>query len=120
MLIEGIKFTIDLPEKNKSEKVPMLDLAVWMETGDDGVRKIRHNYYEKPTTNPLVFHGRGACAIKQKVVIHGEEVKRRLLNQDREHSEEERKKELFKFCQKLMDSEYPREVRKEIVTSRVK
>ena len=46
-LVKGIKFTVDLPEKYDTEKVPMLDIAVWMETDGDGVKKIRHKYYEK-------------------------------------------------------------------------
>ena len=31
MLVEGIKFTIDLPGRHTSGRVPMLDLAVWLD-----------------------------------------------------------------------------------------
>ena len=114
ILIEGIKFTVDLPEKHETRKVPMLDLCVWLDDCGD-VKIIRHGFYEKPTTSPLVFHGRGACSIKQKITIPSEEVKRRMLNLDTRHSEEERETVLKGFSQKLIDSSYTREVRKEIL-----
>ena len=89
-LLEGIKFTVDLPGRYQTAKVPMLDLAVWMDTMEGGAQKVRHTFYEKPTSSPFVFHGRGAFAMRQKVVVLGEETKRRLLNQDRAHTVQER------------------------------
>ena len=56
ILIEGIKFTVDLPERHNTNKVPMLDLSVWLDDQED-VKVIRHSFYEKPTMSPLVFHG---------------------------------------------------------------
>ena len=119
MLVEGIKFTVDLPGRHTSGKVPMLDLAVWLEE-TRGVKTIRHTYFEKPTTSPLVFHGRGACAIKQKITILGEEVRRRLFNQDPSHTVDERVDILRRFSQKMIDSGYTVEVRREILESGTK
>ena len=65
MLVDGIRFTIDLPSYHTSGKVTMLDLSVWMETWG-GVKVMRHTYFEKPTTSPLVFHGRGACSTNKR------------------------------------------------------
>ena len=82
-IIPGIIFTVDLPSRNKSGRVPMLDLCVWKEEitkeGMKGTR-IRHSYYEKPSTSPTVFHGRGATSTRSKIVTLAEEVKRRLAN----------------------------------------
>ena len=89
ILIEGIRFTVDLPERHSTKKVPMLDLC-------------------------------GACSTKQKITILSEEVKRRLLNQDTRHSKEEREFMLKDFSQKLIDSGYTKEVRKEILASGVR
>ena len=119
MLVEGIKFTIDLPERHGDGRVPMLDLSVWMEDRE-GSRVICHSYYEKPTTSPLVFHGRGACSTKQKITILSEEVKRRLYNQDKLHSIKERETELERFSKKMIDSSYTSEVRREILVSGIK
>ena len=102
MMLEGIRFRVDLPANHTSRKVPMLDLAVWKEERD-GIQTIRHTFYQKPTSSPLVFHGRGACPIKQKITILGEEVKRRLYNIDPIHNTEERKDVLAKFSQKMVD-----------------
>ena len=113
------KVTVDLPERHKEKKVPMLDLCVWLDDQGD-VKIIRHGFYEKPTTSPLVFHGRGACSTKQKITILSEEVKRRILNQDSRHSKEEREIVLRGFSQKLIDSGYTKEVRKEILASGVR
>ena len=97
----------------------MLDLAVWMDETKDA-KVIRHTFYEKPTTSPLVFHGRGACALRQKITILGEEVRRRLFNQDTQHSIEERVGVLKTFSQKMVDSGYTMDVRKEILESGIK
>ena len=79
----------------------MLYLAGWLEN-QNNIKVICHTYYEKPSTSPLVFHGRGACSIKQKIVILGEEVKRRMLNQDRYHTRQERVQEMVNFSQKTV------------------
>ena len=65
----------------------------------------------------MVFYGRGACSSKQKIVTLAEEVRRRLTNQDRFHSIEERLQELNNFSQKLIDSGYQEVNRKEILKS---
>ena len=95
----------------------MLDVAVWLEVDQGNCPKVRHTYYEKPSTSPLVFHGRGACAMRQKIIILAEEVKRRLLNMDPAHTQEQRLEVLLKFSQKVSDSGYLKEVRKEILYS---
>ena len=59
ILVEGIRFTVDLPERHETRKVPMLDLTVWIDTVEGGRKKVRHTFHQKPTTSPLVFHGRG-------------------------------------------------------------
>ena len=77
-LVEGIVFTVNLPINHESRKVPMLDIAVWLDEDPDGNPRVRHTYYEKMTTSPMVFHGRGACSSKQKIVTLAEEARRRI------------------------------------------
>ena len=66
--------------------------------------RIRHGYYEKPSTSPTVFHGRGATSTRSKIITLAEEVKRRLSNMDRDTGKEGRLEEMKRFSQKLADS----------------
>ena len=91
----------------------MLDVAVRAEQ-EDGHPRVRHSFYEKPITSPLVFH---AYATRQKIVPLAEEIKRRMLNMDPLHSKEERIEIILKFSQKMVDSMYVPETRREILTS---
>ena len=58
-LVEGLKFTVDLPENHQNQKCPMLDVQVWLEKVGEAV-KVRHTFFEKSMTSPLVFHARSA------------------------------------------------------------
>ena len=85
----------------------MLDVCVWKEeVNREGMKgtRIRHGYYEKPSTSPTVFHGRGATSTRSKIVTLAEEIKRRLANLDTYSGKEERLVEMKRFSQKLADS----------------
>ena len=71
-LVDSRVFTVDLPSRHSNKKVPMLDISVWLEEIEGRGPTIRHSYYEKETTSPLVFHGRGACSSRQKIVTLAE------------------------------------------------
>ena len=85
---------------NPDNKCPMLDLKVWKEHSKEGFAVIRHTYYEKEVTSPLVFHSKGAHPWRSKLVTLGEEVRRRMRNADRRHTKEEILMILEKFSQK--------------------
>ena len=55
-LLPGLKLTIELPELHPESKCPMLDIQVWKEDTSEGFWIVRHSFYQKPTTSPLVFH----------------------------------------------------------------
>ena len=55
--------------------------------------------------------------MRQKIVVLAEEVKRRLLNMDPAHTQDQRLDVLLKFSQKMADSDYLKEVRKDILFS---
>ena len=59
-LVPGLKLTIDLTELPDDGKCPMLDIKVWKEDTKEGFSVVRHSFYQKPTTSPLVFHSGGA------------------------------------------------------------
>ena len=78
----------------------MLDLKVWKETAGDGNILIRHTFYEKEVTSPLVFHAKGAYTWRSKLVTLAEEVTRRLRNMDRVHERTEILEVLKRFSKK--------------------
>ena len=67
----------------------MLDIQVWAEVAGEH-QIIRHTFYEKETTSPLVFNAKSAYGQKAKITTMAEELGRRLTNMDQEHSEEEK------------------------------
>ena len=66
-------------------------------------KAIRYSFYEKPSASPTVFLGRGKTSTRKKIATLADEVKRRLVNQDRWHSQKEKLEEIRKFCKKLID-----------------
>ena len=58
-IIPGLAFTTDRPSDNKDGRCPMLDLKVWAESVD-GICNIRHKFYKKEISAPLVFHARAS------------------------------------------------------------
>ena len=61
--MKGLVFTVDVPENHASLKVPMLDLAVWVDRTlpePEGACRVRHTFYAKPSSSPKVFHEWGA------------------------------------------------------------
>ena len=83
------------------------------------INVIRYSYYEKPVTTPIVFHTRGGYAWRSKIVILAEEGKRRLMNRDSIHTEQETVLIMKKFIQKMSDSGYDYATRMEILNSGV-
>ena len=66
-------------------------------------------------TSPLVFHARSAYNWRAKIVTLSEEIKRRLMNADRDHKEEERAEILRHFLIKMATSGYGPPTRQEVL-----
>ena len=88
----------------------MLDIEVWTEREGDW-SKIRHSFYEKPTTLPMVFHAKGAFEWRSKIVTMSEELRRRLRNSDKRHTVPE----LVEIVRKMSDSGYDPGARAEVL-----
>merc|ERR1712240_688144 len=97
---------MDLPQYHPNGRCPMLDLQVWSEKEEGKPVSIRHSFFQKATTSPLVFHAGGAFGWKAKITTLSEECRRRFLNMERKHTMEERKEVIQDFLQKLADSGY--------------
>ena len=70
--------------------------------------------------SPLVFHSRSAYSWKAKLVTLSEEVKRRLMNMDLFHTEQERVEVLATFLKKMANSQYGPPTRKEVLKSGIR
>ena len=79
---EDIKFTWDAPGNNRNEKMPVLDLQIWLERDEKGVNKVRFSYYEKPMASAVVINKRSALSWQTKKSSLAGEVARRILNCD--------------------------------------
>ena len=118
-MIPGLKLTKDLPEYHQNGKCPMLDIQVWLEE-KQGFCKIRHTFYQKPTTSPLVFHASGAHSWRSKLITLAEELRRRFLHMDADHTWEDQRFVLSDFIQKMTDSGYDHLTRSEVIKSAAK
>ena len=118
-IIPGLTFTTDLPEDNPDGRCPMLDLKVWTESVDRQC-VIRHTFFEKEISAPLVFHAKAAHSWRTKIVVLSEELRRRLRNTDRWHTLSERREIVGRFLQKLADSGYDPGMREEVIKSAVR
>ena len=88
--------------------------------GSEGAVIIRHTFYEKSVTAPLVFHSKSAHTWRSKLVTLAEEVRRRLRNTDKRHSRTEILIILKTFSQKMIDSGYEVSSRQKILRSGIR
>ena len=73
---EDIVMEEDHPGKYPDEKMPILDMKVWMDT--NGI--ILYQHYQKPMSSKQVMHSQSALSNQCKRSVHTQEVVRRLLN----------------------------------------
>ena len=110
-----IKFSVDLPEKNPSKKLAVLDLEVNINKTEGN--RVDYEFYEKPSKNNRVLLEDAALPSKQKRTILTQECLRRLRNTKVELGKETQVKHLNKFMLKMKNSGYSAKYRKEILDS---
>ena len=77
---EMIFMTADYPSNYKVNRVPMLDVEVWINQDDS---LIYYSYYEKETKSPYVISKMSAMPISKKIECLSQEVFRGLCNTER-------------------------------------
>ena len=115
-MVPGLRLTQDLPENHVSEKCPKLDFQVWVQETEE-YSVIRHTFFQKATTSPLVFHAQGGYGWKPMMTTLSEEQGRRFTNMDMYHTDQEILEVVKDFLQKLADSGYNHNHRVEIIRS---
>ena len=109
-IYDCVQFTVDYPTNNDSEKVPVLDLNVYVK-GDQVV----HEFYEKPCASKMVIPYKSAHSKKMKMAVLVEEGLRRLRNTSRGLDAEKSRKVMANWSRKLRRSGYPATVRHEVI-----
>ena len=87
---------------------------MWVDTKGDH-KRIRHSFYLKPTTLPLVFHDSGAFGWKAKLTTMSEELRCRFLHMDSIHLQQEKAEVVKDFLLKMADSRYKHPARKQVI-----
>ena len=72
----GIEMESDYPSKNRSQKLAILDMEVWV----DPENRILYQHYEKQVASKNVLSAKSAQSSKCKRNVHVQEVVRRLVN----------------------------------------
>ena len=75
-VMDCIEMEADWPSKNDDQKMPILDMKVWM----DKEGTILYQHYEKEVSSKTVLNERSAHSRMCKKGVHTQEVLRRLLN----------------------------------------
>ena len=102
----GLVFTADCPSTNADNKLPVLDLKLWLESGVEGETIVRHQFYEKEMTSQLVIHKNSALGWSVKRATLVNEVKRRLYNTDSITPWSEKANMVSKLSVKMLKSGY--------------
>ena len=108
-----ISFTVDTCEKNPDNKLPMLDVKVYL----DNNQQLIHEYFEKSTKNRRVILASSALSWAQKRTIHTQECIRIMKNTSVVLGEKVQNEYLSTYMKKLMHSGYNAKFRGEIVKS---
>ena len=112
----SIQVTIDYPTNYEEQKMPTLDLKIWVEDTESGCR-IMHEHYSKPMATPALLNQRSALPWNTKRTVLTQEALRILLNCSRELPWELKAKHLSKYSARMQFSGYEKKFRAEIIRS---
>ena len=114
----SIRMTIDYPSKYVDNKVPMLDIKMWIEVIDD-IARIVYEHYEKKMATKSVVHAKSAIPMKTKRTILTQEMLRILLHCSRYITWESVCRHLNDFTKKMQYSGYDQAFRYNVAKSAV-
>ena len=110
---ESIQLEEDCPANHADNKVPILDIKVWV--NEDG--KIRHEYYSKSVSSKSVIDARSAMPRKDKRTVLTQDLLRIILRCSPELEWETKKKHIDEYVLRMQFSGYDEKFRREIVSS---
>ena len=104
-LDKNLSFTVDCPGLQENRRLPILDIEVWVDWGEEGWR-LRHGFYKKVCSSELTVMARSALSAGCKRQTLFQECMRRLWALDVHTTVDERNKVLEKFMNTLRLSGY--------------
>ena len=112
----SIRMTIDYPSKYVDNKVPMLDLKMWI-SEEEGRWSIVYEHYEKEMATKTVIHAKSAISMKTKRTVLTQEMLRILLHCSRLLPWETVCGHLNRFTLKMQYSGYNQAIRHDVTKS---
>ena len=116
---ESIEIEVDYPSNHRDQKLPILDLKVWLEEIDNK-HYIRHEYYHKEISSKAVVNARSAISWKNKRAILVQQTIRIMKNCSRDLPWAKVCQHLNEMMKRLQFSGYDKKFRYEVITSAMK
>ena len=119
---QSIQLETDVPSNYEDNKLPILDLKVWMgevETEDGIKRKIMHEHYIKDIANKYVIERDSAMSLQSKRRILTQMCLRVMLNNSKYLSQEEKREKVNFFMRRMQASGYEKKFRYEVLRSAI-
>ena len=117
---ESIKVTGDAPSNYKDNKLPILDLKVWIEEVNPGSYKIITSHYMKDVSTRAVININSSHSLQMKKNVMVNEISRILRNCNEFYPWKEVTKHISYFMQRLQFSGYDKKLRYEIIRAALK
>ena len=111
---ESIQLEADFPSKHPDNKVPILDIKVWIENG-----KVLHEYYSKPVSSMAVIDAQSAMPLKDKRTVLTQDLLRVILRCSPELPWDVKKTHIDEYALRMQFSGYNEEFRKDVVRSAI-
>ena len=112
----SIQLVTDFPSNNDDEKVPILNLKVWMEE-KDRKRIIMYEHYRKGVATKTTIHTRSAVPTKQKKTILTQELLQIMRNCCPQLDEDQRNRHINEYMMRMQFSGYDKEFRFDVYNS---
>ena len=110
-ILPGIKMEVDVPSNHEDDKLPILDMKVYMKDN-----YIVYEHYEKPMASKLVISARSAHSDQTKRSVLISECVRRMLNTSPRLSWQDFVvPHLTEYCRRMMRAGYSEKYRKDIL-----
>ena len=112
---KNIQVTYDYSKRYDDERLPVLDVKVWIGLNKEGEYKVLHSHYVKDVTSRLLIHSRSAHDIKMKFNVCVNEALRIIKNCSYHLDWEECRLHLEYFVKRLQFSGYDHKYRFKVI-----
>ena len=109
---------VDCPSKHDDNRMPLLDLKVWVEN-KNGRSVIMHEHYAKNVSSKMVINANSALPMNTKRTVLAQEGLRILLNCSRDLPWENKTKHLNNLSLRMQYSGYNKQFRYQVINSSI-